>query len=117
MQPSELLESVWSGIWGLASFRVFVAPSVLLLFYYLGAVVAPVVAAMIVRRLLAHARRTASEKDRNVQSWSAWPRSALGMKVAAVLSLVVFELCWRVMFEVLLAYFQMRDLLVELSTR
>lgn len=103
-------------LWGLATFEIFVASSLLILFYYLGTVAGPLVAVFVVRRLLAQREHLELPQfepgDRLLQSWA---RTRLGLTVLAVLAMVFFELLWRVLFEAVLAYFQMRDYLSGLA--
>jgi hypothetical protein len=92
------------------TFKTFIAPAVLLVCYYLGAVVMPLASIYMVRKLAPYfgqaARKAAAhipEKYRN--------RLYFSMFVA----FICMEIIWRMMFEAMIAYFQMREALVGLA--
>lgn len=109
-------DSLASTLWGLATFEVFISPTLLIGFYYLGAVGGPLMGLIIMRQLIAAARRTDLPRvDVGEKVREAWTKGAMGMRAMAVLAFVFFELFWRMLFEFLLAYLQMRDALVGLG--
>jgi len=101
-------------------FRTVVAPHVFLLIYYLGAVGIPVLVWALGRTLKRRlSRRDAAEKlPAGPERWAE--QALVGNRY--VLSTVGFamflamELMWRVLFEFPIAYFQMRDTLLQLTT-
>lgn len=113
MTPQELLTTVWSGIVDILQFRVFVSPSVLLVTYYLGAALIPVLLFIAFRRL-------SGAIDKHLVSWQALTDlilfvtdRPLRLALFAVVMFLGAELLWRMMFEFILAYFQMRDALID----
>lgn len=98
----------------LLTFRTFVTPSVLVAVYFLGAVSVPVFAWLLARRVVT-ALDARGER---------WPASSPGLQAGArartgalaVLLFVALELGWRMLFEFLLAYFQIREALVRPGT-
>jgi hypothetical protein len=106
-------ESLAATVWGLVTFETFVSPTLLIWFYYLGAVGGPIVGLLVMRQLIAVARRVdIPRSDATEELRKAWLKTAMGIRLMALLSLLFFELFWRMLFEFLLAYFQMRDALV-----
>jgi len=68
------------------------------------------------RQLIAVARRVdIPRSDATEAVREAWLKTATGIRLMALLAFVFFELLWRMLFEFLLAYFQMRDALVGLG--
>ena len=112
MIPGELNSSAWDTLLGFLTFRVMLSPDVLLACYYCGALVMPVVLFHAVRRVL---RRTPT-----LAPFAALLSDLLGIDrqrrwLIALVLLAMFlaaELAWRMLFEFLLAYFQIRDALV-----
>ncbi len=86
-------------------FRVFVTPTLLLVIYYVGAVLMPLFV------------------------WLAWlwlkrkyfPEVVLPKQVYIsiffLLGFLMMELFWRMMFEVVIAYFDMHDALMKMSSQ
>lgn len=97
------------------SFQTFVSPYALIGFYYLGALAMPLAtwALMIWARRRMHLLGDAYELAR----WLALNRLSPGQRalvMALVLSAFLFmELLWRMMFEFLIGYLQMRDALLQ----
>ncbi len=85
-------------------FRSFVTPSFLLIFYYVGAVLMPFLA------------------------WLTWlwlkrkyfPETVLPKQIYIytffLLGFLMMELFWRMMFEIMIAYFDMHDALMKISS-
>ena len=117
MQPSELIESSITTLWGLATFEVFVSPYLLVFLYYLGALGGPVAGLVALRRLLArHRERIEAARSMASEEFpSGWAQSVTRIKLLGLLAIIGFELLWRVLFELVLAYFQMRDYLSILA--
>jgi hypothetical protein len=102
------------------SFKTFISPSILLGCYYFGALGFPFVFALFV----VWARWKYKAQDMPAQEtiagksflwqWVTLPNKALVMALF-VLMWLCMEIMWRMMFEFMLAYFQMRDALLGLS--
>lgn len=89
------------------TFRAFLTPGLLVITYYLGAVSAPLFAWLAARRLR-------EQVEGRGQTWSGSDRSRKWQVAGlTLLILVLMELAWRVIIEFLLAYFQIREGLVN----
>ncbi|WP_457608586.1 DUF4282 domain-containing protein [Nitratifractor sp.] len=98
------------------SFRLFVTPSVLIVFYYLGAVVMPLLGWWIGRSLY---RRIRGEDELQREEEGTKPPLSDRANRPVLITLFLFcflcmELGWRMLFEFLIAYFQIHDALVGL---
>jgi hypothetical protein len=94
-------------------FQVYLSPAVLLLTYYVGALLIPVLVYNMARRL--HQRLTRDDwrvPDHYRKRLLARRGRVIGY---AVLALLLGELTWRMMFEFLVAYFQMHEALTRMS--
>ncbi len=92
-------------------FRSFLSPSVLMVFYYLGALgvpVALVAAALWVRRRLPSLDPAVLAALRPPPALVRYRRHLVA---ASLVAFLLGELGWRMMFEFLIAYFRMHDLL------
>jgi len=108
----------WSAVRDFLAFRSFVSPLALPVFYYLGAVAMPLLAWILAARL---GRRYAlvaqtAQTLRGLMAALTRPRDRWRV-VALTAGLFLFlELLWRMMFEFLIAYLQIRDALLIIST-
>lgn len=95
-------------------FRIFITPSFLVAVYYLGAVGIPLLA-----WYSAHQLKKKEPEWLAAVSTSTWAGKIMPYKARIVtMGLVMFllmELFWRMMFEVMLAYFQIREAVMILS--
>ncbi|QKI90219.1 DUF4282 domain-containing protein [Thiomicrorhabdus xiamenensis] len=96
------------------TFKRLISIDVLIVFYYLGAVVMPLLIyswlSVLYRKYLAEVVQQSKPLIRSVLNLSAgrrWRWVLLG-----VLMFLFAELLWRLMFEYLIAFMQMRDALV-----
>jgi hypothetical protein len=99
------------------SFQTFVSPYALIVFYYLGALVMPLATwgLMIWARRRAQLLGDAYEFARGLALDRLSPRQRALVMVLALGAFLFMELLWRMMFEFLIAYLQMRDALLQLS--
>jgi TRAP-type C4-dicarboxylate transport system permease small subunit len=135
MDVSALATSLISGLWDYLSFRKFITPALLLWLYYagtIGIVILIIYALERTRqRVTAGLDAVAAQLDPQDQGhvaelgelvqalplWERLLRTRLRMILAALLAIVLFQLCWRMLFEFLLAYFQMHDALQQMTER
>ena len=110
MNPSEI--SIWTRDFLL--FREFIAPSVLFLSYYLGALMIPVLAYDLGRRLhrrwlqggwQADLQGDWRESERQSRQMLLWLRARVVL--FALIAFFLMQIGWRMFFEMMLAYFQM----------
>ena len=95
------------------SFKTFIAPSVLLVCYYLGAVMLPLVAVLLGRKL---ARLFPALGGAGEQIKAAIPpKYRLRIYLLMAVMFLCMEIVWRMMFEAMIAYFQMREALVGMA--
>ena len=103
-------------MWDFLTFRSFITSELLILFYYLGAVAVPILLWML-RKYLA----TKFSLFQKLQSMQKQFYTTLSNKDRMIFALIIFclflsmEIMWRMMFETMIAYFQMRDYLQEMS--
>jgi hypothetical protein len=95
-------------------FDLFISPPALILFYYLGALGIPVLAAGVAWRLgsrFPELSRSLQQQGRRV--FLQLPlRYRLWLILLFGLAFLFMELMWRMLFEYLVAFMQMRDALV-----
>lgn len=94
-------------------FRAHISPAVLLVTYYVGALLIPVLVYDVSRRFNQRlAREDWKVPDRYRTQLLARRGRVIGY---ALLALLLGELAWRMMFEFLVAYFQMHEALTGMS--
>jgi hypothetical protein len=90
-------------MWDFLTFQSFITPKVLTLFYYIGAVLMPLLGWSMMRWL----------KHRYFPDFI--PPKRFYLYLIALLCFLCMELFWRMMFEFLIAYFDMHDALMRMS--
>jgi hypothetical protein len=111
------MSSLAQTLWDFLSFQTFVSPYALIVFYYLGALVMPLATwgLMVWARRRAQVLGDAYEFARGLALDRLSPRQRALVIALALGAFVFMELLWRMMFEFLIAYLQMRDALLQLS--
>ncbi len=101
------------------SFQLFISPYVLIACYYLGAVAVPIAswffAAWVKRRYWMVSDIYESGKTAITGITRTRDRILLGLMF--IIGFICMEIMWRMMFEFMLAYLQIRDALIDLSAR
>ena len=102
-------------IYDFLSFKSVISPSVLIIFYFLGAIVLPFATwffTIWLRKKFFLVDTLAEEvlKNQIVQKHS------FRFKIMFLLMFVFMEIMWRIMFEFLISYFQMREALLSLTS-
>ena len=103
------------------TFKSFISTEVLILFYYIGAIILPVVTWHLVTSLYKKYEfiNTAyeKEKEKEKEKEAVWKRLNKKHKnmliIFFITSFIFMELLWRMMFEFLIAYMQTRDALLQ----
>jgi len=91
-------------------FKFFISSYVLVAFYYIGAVFIPFISWIIFFKYL---RKTSLYKNAK-SNFNYLPlRYKILFSTLFILMFICMEICWRVMIEFLLAYIQIRDVLVK----
>ena len=100
--------------WDFVSFRVLISPAVLVVFYYMGALVVPLLIFVFARGSARAAKRmldgqTVAQLQDAVRISR---KSGVRLLLLSLLAFLMLELFWRMLFEFLIAYFQMHNALV-----
>jgi hypothetical protein len=101
------VSDLWQTLLAFGRFELFVSPSILVIVYWFGAVGIPLLAVLFVRRLL----RRLTLPD--ISGLHEWQRNRMLIIIIAIMMFLFAELMWRMMIETVLAWFQMRDALVN----
>lgn len=103
------------GLSDFLSFQTMISQPVLIVFYYLGAVVMPLMAwllALYLGRRFAWLRASAASGKQLFEA-SVPSRYRWLLLLLFIAAFLFMELMWRLMFEYLIAFMQMRDALVQ----
>ena len=96
------------------TFKVFISTDVLIVFYYIGAVIVPVGVWFLVNWFMRKYSffDDVLKKARSTVGASINKKQKAILVIVFVLSFLFMEIIWRMMFEFLIAYMQIRDALV-----
>ena len=97
------------------TFKTFISTEALIIFYYLGALILPVGLWLFLTWLINKYRllNTAFESGKELL-WKSLSRKQQAMFVAFfIIAFLFMELFWRMLFEFLIAYMQIRDALIK----
>lgn len=98
------------------SFDYFIAPDVLIIAYYMGAVLMPLLLWLSRRYLMNKISLVSRFNDIQRQLYSSLSARNKIIFIAAFVGMFFFmELIWRMMFETMIGYYQMHDYLQGLS--
>ena len=86
------------------NFKTFVSPYMLFTFYYLGAIVAPITAYIFAKKIYKYPKEIISK--------TMTSQYKVKIIILSIGMFIFMEILWRMMFEFLLAFLQMRDALV-----
>ena len=98
------------------SFNTFVTQGILIFFYYMGAVVIPVAMYLFKDYLVKHFSLIKAGHDKLYVFYDSFSDNE--KKVFWFVSITMFvcmELCWRMVFEAMIGYFDMHDYLFTIS--
>jgi len=97
------------------TFKSFISTEVLIIFYYLGAVIMPIGIWLLLTWLLQKYRllNQAYENGKEIIWKSLNKEQKTKLLAFFVISFLFMELFWRMLFEFLIAYMQMRDALLK----
>ncbi len=97
------------------TFKSFISTEVLIIFYYLGALILPIGVWFLLTWIIQKYRllNTAYESGKDI-FWKSLNRKEQTKLIAFfVISFLFMELFWRMFFEFLIAYIQIRDALLQ----
>ncbi len=100
------------------TFNTFITQDVLVFFYYIGAVLMPVVLYLFKDYLIAHLSFVKKINDKLHRFYASF--SSNGKIVFWLMFLTMFlcmELCWRMMFEAMIGYFDMHNYLYQIAQK
>ena len=97
-------------MWDILTFNNFIAQDVLIVFYYSGAVVVPLV-------LYYYKNDTVKYLEKKGLYFSLDAKEKKTAYIVLVLVFLCAELCWRMVFEAMIGYFDMHDYLYEISKK
>lgn len=95
-------------------FKFFISPYVLIIFYYIGAILIPFISYSIIyyiKKKYWLATETIDAVKSTVTQMTS-NKFRLGFVFVFILTLIFFEIIWRMMIEFLIAYLQIRDALI-----
>jgi len=101
------------------NFKFFISPYVLIAFYYIGAIAVPVgswfFASWIIRKysIASDIYESGKETFKNITR----TKDRMLLYALFILFFICMEIMWRMMFEFLIAYLQMRDALMALMSQ
>lgn len=97
------------------TFQTFITPTLLIFFYYVGAVIIPVLCWYLARWLKNVYFSESSELIKDAIKASIPLKQRIIITILFSLSFLFMEIIWRVMFEFFIAYFDMHDALMKLN--
>lgn len=97
------------------TFKKFVSIEVLIVFYYIGAVILPAVAWYLVAWLIRKYEivNAAYEKSKETFFNASSRKQRIKLALFFIVAFLFMELFWRMLFEFLIAYMQIRDALLQ----
>ena len=99
------------------TFKSFISTEVLIIFYYLGALILPIGLWLLVTWLIRKYKlfTTAYESGKEI-IWKSLNRKQKTKLIGFFITSFLFmEIFWRMLFEFLIAYMQMRDALLQIK--
>lgn len=94
-------------MYDILSFNNFIAQNVLIVFYYSGAVIVPIVLYYYKNNTVKYLKKKGLHFSLNTKE----------KKITFIVFIIIFlcvELCWRMIFEAMIGYFDMHDYLHEI---
>jgi len=95
------------------TFKIFISPMALMVFYYMGAIVMPLFIWFFSRWIMKRIKMI--EQSYQVTKNMAWGSLTLKQKILFVILFIMMflfmQVLWRMMFEFLIAYMQIREAL------
>jgi len=95
------------------TFKTFISPTILMIMYIFGAIVMPAIAWWMALKVRKYLPSKIEQMKKSLFSKMRVRDKAILIGMALCM-LLCMEICWRMMFEFLIAYMQIRDVLVTL---
>lgn len=96
------------------TFQTFVTPSLLIFIYYIGAIVIPMISWYLTRWIKTSYFSKLSKSFNDEILTRTTTKQRFTFYIAFILCFLCMEIFWRMMFEFLIAYFNMHDALMKL---
>jgi len=93
------------------TFKTFITPTLLIVFYYMGAILIPLISYIVSKWLLSKYLKDVAKKAKTYLS----SKQSITLLLLSVFFFLGMEVIWRMMFEFFIAYFDMHDALMRLS--
>jgi len=99
------------------NFKLFISPSVLIVFYYIGAITVPVASWSLTSWIIRKYSIASDiyESGKSIFNNITRTKDRILLYTLFILFIIFMEIMWRMMFEFLIAYLQMRDALMQLA--
>ena len=99
------------------TFKTFISTEALIIFYYLGAITLPIGLWLLLTWLVRKYKllNTAYENGKELLWETLNKKQQIKFAAFFVISFLFMELFWRMLFEFLIAYMQMRDALLQIQ--
>lgn len=105
-------------MWNFLNFNTFITQNILIIFYYMGAFIAPL-AIFILRKYLSEnimlVRKTDDILKKIYNSFST--KQKIFYYLLLIFIFIFFELFWRMIFEFMIAYFDIHEYLYNISSK
>ncbi len=112
MQSPAIFVNPIDNLMGFLTFDLFISPAVFFLAYYSGAIIIPL---LIYQYVYRNIKNTVSGKLPEVDKAIAVLAAKFSAKWLFLMAFILFEIFWRILFEFIIAYFQIRDALVSIN--
>jgi len=99
--------------WDFISFRVLMTPAILVVVYYVGAVTGPLLLIWFFRKTSQAARDVVATPRKGRLRESVIHDNSAMLVIISVILIIIMEIAWRMLFEILIAYFQIHNALMQ----
>lgn len=99
--------------WDFVSFRVLMTPAILVVVYYVGAITGPLLLIWFFRKTSQAARDVEVTPRKGRLRESVIRDNSSMLVIITVVLVIVMEIAWRMLFEILIAYFQIHNALMQ----
>lgn len=99
--------------WDFISFRVLMTPAILVIVYYVGAIAGPLILIWFFRKTSQASRDMAATPRKGRLRESVITDNSSILIISAITLIIVMEIGWRMLFEILIAYFQIHNALMQ----
>ena len=99
------------------TFQTFVTPSLLIVIYYVGAILIPLFSWSLAKFIKKRYFTDISQQMKDTITLQSTSNQRIMILLFFILCFLCMELFWRIMFEFFIAYFDMHDALTRLNTK